>query len=102
MAIGIYLIPVGIQYAAGGAGEFNMSKPTWGGIGNWSLAIIVIVVLGKMHKCNSNNGMALMISWLSEMCRWICFYFEFLVNKENNLFVAELEIEVFKLNTVIV
>ena len=44
LAIGIYLIPVGIQYAAGGAGEFNMSKPTWGGIGNWSLAIIVIVV----------------------------------------------------------
>ena len=44
LAIGIYLIPVGIEYAAGGAGDFNMSKPTWGGIGNWSLAIIVILV----------------------------------------------------------
>jgi NCS2 family nucleobase:cation symporter-2 len=44
LAIGIYLIPVGIQYAAGGAGDFNMSKPTWGGLGNWSLAIIVILV----------------------------------------------------------
>jgi NCS2 family nucleobase:cation symporter-2 len=33
LAIGIYLIPVGIQYAAGGAGDFNMSKPTWGGLG---------------------------------------------------------------------
>ena len=44
LAIGIYLIPVGIQYAAGGAGEFNMSKPTWGGMGNWGLAIIVILV----------------------------------------------------------
>ncbi len=44
LTIGIYLIPVGIQYAAGGAGEFNMSKPSWGRIGNWSLAIIVIFV----------------------------------------------------------
>src|SRR6056300_278267 len=44
LAIGIYLIPVGIQYAAGGAGDFNMSKPTWGGMGNWSLALIVIIV----------------------------------------------------------
>jgi len=44
LMIGLLLVKVGIQYAAGGAGEFNMSKPSWGGLENWSMAITVIVV----------------------------------------------------------
>lgn len=44
LMIGLALIKVGIEYAAGGAGDFNRSKPTWGGIGNWFQAMVVIVV----------------------------------------------------------
>ena len=44
LMIGLLLIKVGIQYAAGGAGKFNMSKPTWGGGANWTMAFTVIIV----------------------------------------------------------
>ncbi len=44
LMIGLALIKVGIEYAAGGAGDFNRSKPTWGGFGNWFQAGVVIVV----------------------------------------------------------
>ncbi|MFT5160384.1 MAG: xanthine permease, partial [Paracoccaceae bacterium] len=44
LMIGLALIKVGIEYAAGGAGAFNMSKPTWGSASNWFQAGIVIVV----------------------------------------------------------
>jgi NCS2 family nucleobase:cation symporter-2 len=47
LMIGLALIKVGIQYAAGGAGDFNMSKPTWGGASNWFQAgIVIFVTLG--------------------------------------------------------
>ncbi len=44
LMIGLLLIKVGIQYAAGGAGAFNMSKPTWGSGANWTMAFTVIIV----------------------------------------------------------
>ncbi len=44
LMIGLLLVKVGILYAAGGAGDFHMSKPEWGGLRNWALAFIVIVV----------------------------------------------------------
>ncbi|MGJ8610302.1 MAG: uracil-xanthine permease family protein [Octadecabacter sp.] len=44
LMIGLALIKVGIEYAAGGAGDFNRGKETWGGVGNWFQAGIVIVV----------------------------------------------------------
>ena len=44
LMIGLALIKVGIEYAAGGAGDFNRSKDTWGGLGNWFQALVVIVV----------------------------------------------------------
>lgn len=44
LMIGLALIKVGIEYAAGGAGDFNRSKPTWGGGSNWLQACIVIFV----------------------------------------------------------
>jgi xanthine permease len=47
LMIGLALIKVGIQYAAGGAGDFNMSKPTWGGASNWFQAgVVIFVTLG--------------------------------------------------------
>ncbi len=44
LMIGLLLIHVGIEYAAGGAGAFNMSKPTWGSGQNWTVAFTVIIV----------------------------------------------------------
>jgi NCS2 family nucleobase:cation symporter-2 len=44
LAIGIYLIPVGIEYAAGGAAPFQKANPNWGGVSHWGLAFIVIIV----------------------------------------------------------
>ncbi len=44
LMIGLALVKVGIEYAAGGAGDFNRSKPTWGGLGNWFQALVVIAV----------------------------------------------------------
>ncbi|WP_424947833.1 uracil-xanthine permease family protein [Candidatus Spongiihabitans sp.] len=41
--IGLYLIQVGVKYAAGGAAPFQMAAPDFGGIVNWSLAGTVIV-----------------------------------------------------------
>jgi NCS2 family nucleobase:cation symporter-2 len=47
LMIGLALIKVGIEYAAGGAGDFNKSKPTWGSLGNWIQAgTVIIVTLG--------------------------------------------------------
>ena len=44
LMIGLALLKVGIEYAAGGAGDFNRSKPTWGGLSNWFQAFVVILV----------------------------------------------------------
>ena len=47
LMIGLALIKVGIEYAAGGAGSFNRSQPDWGGAKNWSVAgIVILVTLG--------------------------------------------------------
>ena len=43
-AIGLYLMPVGIRYAAGGAADFQINNPDWGDLSRWGLAIVVIVV----------------------------------------------------------
>ena len=42
--IGLYLIPVGIRYAAGGAADFQINNPNWGDFSHWSLALVVIIV----------------------------------------------------------
>ncbi|MGI9401660.1 MAG: uracil-xanthine permease family protein, partial [Rhizobiaceae bacterium] len=44
LMIGLALVKVGIEYAAGGAGDFNRGKPEWGGIQNWAVALVVILV----------------------------------------------------------
>ncbi|SLN13495.1 uracil-xanthine permease family protein [Pseudooctadecabacter jejudonensis] len=44
LAIGLYLIPVAIKYAAGGAAEFQMAADSFGSLKHWSVALTVIIV----------------------------------------------------------
>ena len=44
LAIGLYLIPVGIKYAAGGAAEFQMTAESFGSLKHWAVALTVIIV----------------------------------------------------------
>ncbi|MDP4595071.1 MAG: purine permease [Beijerinckiaceae bacterium] len=44
LMIGLALIKVGIEYAAGGSGSFNRAQADWGSLKNWSIATLVIVV----------------------------------------------------------
>jgi NCS2 family nucleobase:cation symporter-2 len=44
LAIGLYLIPVAIKYAAGGAAQFQMEAESFGSLKHWSVALTVIVV----------------------------------------------------------
>ena len=44
LIIGLELIKVGIEYAAGGAGAFNRGQPDWGSGTNWFVAFVVIAV----------------------------------------------------------
>ena len=44
LAIGLYLVPVGIKYAAGGAADFQMSAESFGSLMHWTVALTVIVV----------------------------------------------------------
>jgi NCS2 family nucleobase:cation symporter-2 len=44
LAIGLYLIPVAIKYAAGGAAKFQMEAESFGSLMHWSVALTVIIV----------------------------------------------------------
>ena len=44
LAIGLYLIPVAIKYAAGGAAKFQMEAESFGSLMHWSVALTVVVV----------------------------------------------------------
>jgi len=44
LAIGLYLIPVAIKYAAGGAASFQMEAESFGSLKHWTVALSVIVV----------------------------------------------------------
>ncbi|KIN74775.1 uracil-xanthine permease family protein [Sulfitobacter guttiformis] len=44
LAIGLYLIPVAIQYAAGGAAKFQMEAESFGSLKHWSVALTVVIV----------------------------------------------------------
>ncbi len=44
LAIGLYLIPVGIKYAAGGAADFQMNADSFGSMKHWAVALTVIIV----------------------------------------------------------
>ena len=61
--IGLYLIPVGIKYAAGGAADFQMNNPAWGDLSRWGLALVVIfVALGcKFYTRGLTSSAAVLI-----------------------------------------
>ena len=61
--IGLYLIPVGIKYAAGGAADFQMNNPAWGDFSRWGLALVVIfVALGcKFYTRGLTSSAAVLI-----------------------------------------
>lgn len=44
LAIGLYLIPVAIKYAAGGAATFQMEAESFGSLMHWTVAMTVVVV----------------------------------------------------------
>ena len=44
LAIGLYLVPGGIKYAAGGAAYFQMAAESFGSLMHWTVALTVIVV----------------------------------------------------------
>ena len=44
LAIGLYLIPVAIKYAAGGAANFQMEAASFGSMMHWFAALTVVVV----------------------------------------------------------
>ena len=44
LAIGLYVVPVGIKYAAGGAADFQMAAESFGSLMHWTVALTVIVV----------------------------------------------------------
>ena len=44
LAIGLYLIPVAIKYAAGGAADFQMAAESFGSLKHWTVALTVVAV----------------------------------------------------------
>ena len=44
LTIGLYLIPVAIKYAAGGAADFQMAADSFGSLLHWTVALTVVVV----------------------------------------------------------
>ncbi len=67
LAIGLYLIPVGIKYAAGGAADFQMAAESFGSLKHWSVALTVIVValLLKFKTSGTLSNAAILIGLLA-------------------------------------
>lgn len=67
LAIGLYLIPVAIKYAAGGAAKFQMEAESFGSLLHWSVALtVVIVALGvKFFTKGALSNAAILIGLLA-------------------------------------
>jgi len=67
LAIGLYLIPVGIKYAAGGAADFQMAAESFGSLKHWTVALTVIVValLFKFKTAGALSNAAILIGLLA-------------------------------------
>ncbi len=67
LAIGLYLIPVGIKYAAGGAADFQMAAESFGSLKHWTVALTVIIValLFKFKTSGSLSNAAILIGLLA-------------------------------------
>ena len=67
LAIGLYLIPVGVKYAAGGAADFQMAAESFGSLKHWTVALTVIVValLFKFKTAGALSNAAILIGLLA-------------------------------------
>ena len=67
LAIGLYLIPVGIKYAAGGAADFQLAAESFGSLKHWTVALTVIIValLFKFKTSGSLSNAAILIGLLA-------------------------------------
>lgn len=67
LAIGLYLIPVAIKYAAGGAADFQMAAESFGSLKHWSVALTVIVVslLLKFYTKGALSNAAILVGLLA-------------------------------------
>ena len=67
LAIGLYLIPVGIKYAAGGAAEFQMTAESFGSLKHWAVALTVIIValIVKFKASGTLSSAAILIGLIA-------------------------------------
>lgn len=67
MTIGLYLIPVGVKYAAGGAADFQMADESFGSLKHWAPALTVIfVALGiKFYTKGTLSASAILIGLIA-------------------------------------
>lgn len=67
LAIGLYLIPVGIKYAAGGAADFQMAAESFGSLKHWTVALTVVIValLFKFKTSGALSNAAILIGLLA-------------------------------------
>ena len=70
LAIGLYLVPVGIKYAAGGAADFQMAA-SFGSLMHWTVALQSLWLLldlssykGHFIKCRNTAGQSQVICGL--------------------------------------
>ena len=63
LTIGLYLIPVGVKYAAGGAADFQMAADSFGSLKHWAPALVVIIVslLVKFYTKGMISASAILI-----------------------------------------
>ncbi|MCF6303764.1 MAG: purine permease [Rhodobacteraceae bacterium] len=79
MSIGLYLIPVGIKYAAGGAAPFQMEAESFGSWAHWfpALTVIVVALAIKFYTKGTLSAAAILIGLLAG---YVVAYFTGLVN----------------------
>lgn len=63
LAIGLYLIPVAIKYAAGGAAPFQMEAESFGSLMHWTVALSVVIValVLKFFTSGTTSNAAILI-----------------------------------------
>jgi xanthine permease len=66
LAIGLYLIPVAIKYAAGGAAEFQMAAESFGSLKHWVVAgsVVVVALICKFFAKGTISNAAILIGMI--------------------------------------
>ena len=79
LAIGLYLIPVAIKYAAGGAADFQMAAESFGSLKHWTVAgsVVVVALICKFFSKGIISNAAILIGMI---VAYILAYFMGMVN----------------------